>query len=47
MWKDTHEETFIFVLLNHGQVRNKLKFVDTLQIMNSTSSYTHQSWFED
>ena len=51
MWKDTHEEKywfkFIFVLLSPGQVQNKLKFVDSLQIMTSTSSYTYQSWFED
>ena len=47
MWKDTHEESFTLVLLDPGQVQNKLKFVDSLQIMTSTSSYTHQNWFED
>ena len=47
MWKDTHEEWFTLVLLDPGQVQNKLKFVDSLQIMTSTSSYTHQNWFED
>ena len=30
MWKDTRGETFIFVLLNPDQVRNNLKFVDSL-----------------
>ena len=44
----THMKKHIyFILLNPGQVQNKLKFIDSLQIMTSTSSYTHQNWFED
>ena len=43
----TGKKTSIFVLLSSGQVQYKLKFVDSLQIMTSTSSYTLQSCFED
>ena len=44
----THMKKHVYiVLLNPGQVRNKDKIVNSLQIMSSTSSYTHQNWFED
>ena len=42
MRKNAPKETSL-VLLNLGQVPNKLKFVDSPQIVTSTSSDTHQS----
>ena len=42
MRKNAPKETSL-VLLNLGQVPNKLKFIDSPQIVTSTSSDTHQS----